>query len=341
MPKIKREYTIALMMIGALVLLYYGINYLKGMNVLGGRAVYHAKYADVSGVNDASPVLFHGAKVGQVVGTELMSDSSGMWVVAFQIDNEKLKITKDTRAEIYSSDLFTRAIQIVLGSGIPAVKGDTLGSGTQASFTEGINQQLDPIKQKAEGMLNNVDSVIMAIGAMLNKKAQDDIDSSLSSLRGTMENIEGTTSRLNVLIDAESAAIKATLENLRTVSAALAANSDEMTRIFANMDSLTAGLNDGKVEKMIANLNATSESLKGTMARLNEGEGSLGKLMKDDSLYVNMNSASRELDLLLEDLRVNPNRYFSVFGKKDKLPKLSEADVERIHQSYQKQHATP
>jgi phospholipid/cholesterol/gamma-HCH transport system substrate-binding protein len=340
-PKIKREYTIALMMIGALVLLYYGINYLKGLNVLGGRSVYHAKYADISGVNDASPVLYHGAKVGQVVGTKLMADGSGRWVVAFQIDNDQLKITKDTRAEIYSSDLFTRAIQLVLGNGEQAQRGDTLSSGTQASFTEGVNQQLDPIKKKAEGMLNHVDSVIMAMQAIFNKKAQNDIDSSLSSLRGTLENIEGTTGRLNALIDAESAAIKATLENLRTVSAALAANSDEMGRIFANMDSLTAALNNGQVEKMIANLNATSESLKGTMARLNEGQGTLGKLMKDDSLYVNLNNASRELDLLLEDLRVNPNRYLSIFGKKDRLPKLSDADIERIQQSYQKQQNTP
>lgn len=341
MPKIKREYTIALMMIGALVVLYYGINYLKGLDVLQGKNVYYARYADVSGINDASPVLYHGLKVGQVVGTELIPGGGGMVAVAFQINDDRLKITDSTSAEIFSSDLFTRAIQLVVRPGGDAQPGDTLLSVIQASFTEGLNQQLDPIKQRAEVMFSHVDSVIIAMQAILNKKAQTDIDSSLSSLRGTLENVEGATARLNALLDAESAVIKATLENLRTVSAALAQNSDELDRIFANMDSLTAALGDGKVEKMIANLNATSESLKTTMARLNEGDGTLGKLMKDDSLYVNLNNASRELDLLLEDLRVNPNRYFSIFGKKDKLPKLSDADIERIQQSYQKQQAKP
>ncbi|MBL7984132.1 MAG: MCE family protein, partial [Flavobacteriales bacterium] len=115
MPKIKREYTIALMVVGALVLLYFGMNYLKGLNVLQGRNVYFAVYKDVSGINDASPVLFHGMKVGQVIGTELLPDGSGNVAVSFQINDDRLQLTKDSKAEIYSSDLFTRAIQIVLG----------------------------------------------------------------------------------------------------------------------------------------------------------------------------------------------------------------------------------
>lgn len=341
MPKIKREYTIALMMIGALVVLYYGINYLKGLDVLQGRNVYYARYADVSGINDASPVLYHGMKVGQVTGTALIPGGNGLVAVAFQINDDRLVITDSTRAEIYSSDLFTRAIQLVVKPGPPATRGDTLLSGTQASLTESVNQQLDPIKRKAEGMLNNIDSVLNAVQLLLNEKAVGDLDSSIVSLRRILENVDGTTRRLNALLDAESNTIKSTLENLSKVSSTLAQNSDELNRIFANVDSLAASLGDGRLEKMIANLTATSDQLKQAMTKINEGQGTLGKLMKDDSLYVNLNNASRELDLLLEDLRVNPNRYFSIFGKKDKLPKLSDADIERIQQSYQKQQNKP
>lgn len=341
MPKIKREYSIALMVIGALVVLYFGINYLKGLNVLQGRNVFYAKYANVSGINDASPVLYHGMKVGQVIGTELVPDGSGLVAVAFQINDERLVITDSTRAEIYSSDIFTRAIQLVVRPGNPAQRGDTLDSGSQMSLTESMNEQLGPIKQKAEGMLNNIDSVLQAVQLLLNEKAVGDIDSSIVSLRRILENVDGTTRRLNALLDAESAAIKSTVENLSKVSATLANNSDEINRIFANVDSLTAALGDGRMEKMMANLTATSEQLKQAMTAVNSGQGTLGKLMKDDSLYTNLNEASRELDLLLEDLRVNPNRYLSIFGKKDRLPKLSDADIERIQQSYQKQQNKP
>lgn len=341
MPKIKREYTIALMMIGALVLLYYGINYLKGLNVLQGRNVFYAKYADVSGINDASPVLYHGMKVGQVIGTELVPNGNGMVAVAFQINDDRLVITDSTRAEIYSSDLFTRAIQLVVKAGPPADRGDTLDSGTQASLTESVNQQLDPIKKKAEGMLNNIDSVLNAVQLLLNKKAVNDLDSGIVSLRRILENVDGTTRRLNTLLDTESATIKSTLDNLNKVSGTLAQNSDELNRIFANVDSLAASLGNGRLEKMMANMTATSDQLKQAMTKINEGQGTLGKLVKDDSLYVNLNQATRDLDLLLEDLRVNPNRYLSIFGKKDRLPKLSEADIERIQQAYQKKHPTP
>lgn len=338
MPKLKREYSIALMVISGIVLLYFGINYLKGLNVLQGRNVYYAVYPDVSGINDASPVLFHGMRVGQVIGTDMLPDGTGRIAVAFQINEERLKLTRDARAEIFSADLFTRAIQLVQGdSTVLATRGDTLDAGAQLSITDNFSQQIDPLKRKAEAMIANVDSVLTALQGVLNVDAQRELNASFVSLHGTLENVRRTTERLDGLLAAETGTIKGALENLNTVSATLAANSDELHRIFANMDSLAASLADGRLDKLMANVSATSDQLKQAMTRINEGQGTLGKLVKNDSLYANLNSASRELDLLLEDLRMNPNRYFSVFGKKDRLPKLSESDIERIQQAYQKQ----
>lgn len=341
MVKIKREYAIALMMIGAIALLWYGINYLKGFNLFGGRDVYYAKYNDLAGISRASPVLYNGAKVGQVVSIRLMDDSAGTWLVSLQIDNKTLRVTKGSMAEIYSSDFLTRAIRIVPGPGEVAHRGDTLRSGSEASITDALNQQIDPIKRKVEGMMVNLDSVVTALQAVFNVQAQQDIDSGLKSLRGTLENLERATGRLDALLASESEGIRSTLDNLNKLSTTLAGNSTELDRIFANADSITTALADGRLKKMLADLGEVSGQLKGTMARLNEGEGTLGKLLKDDSLYVNLNKASKDLDLLLEDLRVNPNRYLSIFGKKDKLPKLSDADIERIQQSYQKQQNKP
>lgn len=326
------------MVVGGIVLLYFGINYLKGLNLLQRRNVYFAVYADVSGINDASPVLYHGMKVGQVVRTEMLPDGTGRIAVAFQISEPRLVLPKDSRAEIYSSDLFTRAIQIVLGtSGVMSSAGDTLGGGAQLSLTESVNAQIDPLKKKAEGMLASVDSVLTAVQSILNINARKDIDASFNSLRGTMENVQGTTARINDMLDAESASIKGTLENLHKVSATFAAQSDAFTHIVNNADSITAALANGRLTKIMNDLTATSGQLRAIMQQVNEGQGTLGAMVKDDSLYHNLNSSARNLDLLLEDLRVNPNRYFSIFGKKDRLPKLSEADIERIQQAYQKQ----
>jgi len=333
-PKIKRQYSIALMVIGGIVLLIFGLNYLKGLDLLQRSNIYHAVYSDVSGINDATPVLYHGYKVGQVVGTNMLPDGSGRIAVTMQINEDRLKLTKDTHAELYSADLFSRAVRIQLGTGPEAQRGDTLLGGTEMSLTESVGAQIDPLKRKAEGMLASVDSLLSAMQLILNENARGDIDASFTNLRETLENINSTTHNLDLLIAKESQHISSILSNVDRVTANLAANNDHLNNIFANMDSASAALANGRLEKMMANLESTSADLKAAMARLNSGEGTLGKLMTDDSLYSNLNAATRQMDLLMEDLRLNPHRYLSIFGRKDKLPKLSGSDIERIREAY-------
>ena len=139
--------------------------------------------------------------------------------------------------------------------------------------------------------------------------------------------------RLRELLEAE--AIKATMENLRKVSDNLVAYNANITRILQNADSISSVLANGDLKRMMADLNASSAQLKEIMSGLKEGEGSLGALLTNDTLYANLESASRELDMLIEDLRINPNRYvhLSLFGKKDRLPKLSDSDIDRIQRA--------
>lgn len=335
MLKIKRQYSIALLVLGGIVLLIFGINYLKGLDLLQRRNIYHAVYVDVAGINDATPVLFHGFKVGQVVGTEMIGDGSGRIAVTMQIDEGKLRLTKDTRAELFNADFFTRAVRIELGTSPElAQRGDTLKGGAELSIGDAVSSQIDPLKRKAEGMLVSVDSVLTALQLVLNPNARGDIDASFTNLRATLENINSTTQRLDGLIAKETSTISSILGNLDKVSTNFAAHDEELGHIFTNLDSATAALANGRLERMMADLESTSGELRSTMAKINGGEGTLGKLMSDDSLYVNLNSATRELDLLLEDVRLNPHRYLSIFGRKDRLPKLSDSDIERIREAY-------
>jgi phospholipid/cholesterol/gamma-HCH transport system substrate-binding protein len=333
-PLLKRQYTIALMVIAGIFLLVVGVNYLKGIDLFNRSNVYHAVYTDVSGINDATPVLYHGFKVGQVVGTELMPDGSGRIAVAFQFDEKRLRITKDSKLELFSADLFTRAARLQLGNGPTAEQGDTLNGGAELSLTESVSSQIDPLKRKAEGMLASVDSVLSALQQVLNKEARGDIDASFANLRGTLENINATTKKLDLLIGKETQHMSNILANMDRLSGTLAANHGKIDHILTNVDSATTALANGRMQRMMTDLEGTMAELKATMAKLNGGEGTLGKLMTDDSLYVNLNGATREMELLLEDMRLNPHRYLSIFGRKDKLPKLSGSDIERIRQAY-------
>lgn len=328
--KIKREYSIAALVLGGVGLLIFGVNFLKGLDLFQKRNVYHAVYNNVSGITGASPVYYNGFKVGQVIKTALKDDGSGYVVISFQINEEALAIPKNTKVQIYSADLFTRALQMELGSGELASAGDTLVGDVQLSLTDAVGAQIDPLKAKAEGMISKVDSVLNAFQQMLNKQTVSDIDSSFSSVRDALETLSRTAERIDRLVAAESATLSATVHNLETVSATLARNTDELDHIFTNLDTLSTDLAKGRLRKIMDDMAQTSAELKKVATDIGKGEGTMGKLMKDDSLYTNLNHASAELDLLLEDLRTNPNRYFSVFGKKDRLPKLSDADIERI-----------
>ena len=233
------------MAIGGIVLLIFGLNFLKGLDLLKGRNVYHAVYTDVSGINDATPVLFNGYKVGQVISTEMLPDGTGRIDVSFQIKENRLKLTKDTRVELFSADLFSRAVRVILGNGPEALRGDTLVGNAELSLTQSVGAQIDPLKRKAEGMLASVDSVLSALQLILNEDARGDIDASFTNLRATMENINSTTHGLDQLIATQTKHINAILCNLDTLSGALVANREHLDNIFTNMDSATAALANG------------------------------------------------------------------------------------------------
>ncbi|MBK7754287.1 MAG: hypothetical protein IPI41_17275 [Flavobacteriales bacterium] len=141
------------------------------------------------------------------------------------------------------------------------------------------------------------------------------------------------------MIAAETRSISGTLHNLESFSANLEANNKQIGRILQNLDTTAATLANGKLEHAIIALDSTVIEARAIMSSLRSGEGTLGALMTNDSLYRNLEKSSHELDLLLEDVRINPNRYvhLSVFGKKDKLPKLSESDVQRIGEAARKE----
>ncbi len=332
--KIKREYTIALMVLAGIGLLIFGINYLKGLDLFQKRNVFHAIYNDISGINESTPVYYNGFRVGQVIESELLSD--GRIKLSFQIDESELVIPEDTKVQIYSSDIFSRSLKLLMGqSSTPAERGATLEGDAQMSLTDAVSSQIDPLKKRAESMITNVDSLLTRLQLILNDQATADIDSGFTSIRRTLEAFQRSAERIDALIVAESNNISATVNNLRVITENVVGYNQKLISILSNLDSVTTIMARGDLDNVMRNMNESSAQLKTIMNDLNAGQGTMGALLKNDSLYNNLESASRELDLLIEDLRVNPNRYvhLSVFGRKDRQPKLSKSDVERIKES--------
>lgn len=331
--KLKREHKTGIIMVVGVALAYFGVNYLKGIDVFHRDNVYIAMYNNVEGLADSSPLFLNGFKIGQVVATQMVHDGSRQIAVTYQITEPDLFLPDDSEIQIYSADLFTKAAKLIPGeSTTAAIPGDTLLGDTQLSITETFNQELDPIKKRAEALLASVDSVLASFQAVMGENTQGDITESFHSIRLALESFQRTTSRLDNLVAEQSSAIETTMGNIAAVSDTIGSHSGELGSIISNMEMITDSLANGGITDLMGNIRATTEKLHSILKKMDAGEGTLGQLANNDTLYRNLAASTRELDLLLEDMRLHPNRYVqvSVFGKKEKKPSLSDKDIERI-----------
>lgn len=331
------------MALGGVALLVFGINFLQGLDIFQKRNVFHAVYPNAQGMVVSNALQYNGTKIGQVTNVQLMKDGSGRVLISYQVDEGWLRIPRDSRITL-GGDLFGKwAILKMGGSAAYAQAGDTLLGDAELSLTESFGATIDPLKQKAEGMLASVDSVLTSLQLILNDSARRDIDASFASIRSTLEVLNTSAQRIDGLIAEERATVNAVLGNIREITGNLVRYNEEIAGILTNLDSITTAVAAGDIKRMMEDLSASSAQLKTLMTRIEAGEGTLGALVNNDSLYRNLESASHELDLLLEDLRLNPNRYvhLSLFGKKDRLPKLSNSDVDRIKRSLEEDKRYP
>ena len=302
-----KEVKIALVAIVGIVVLFFGLHFLKGMPVFSTDKVYYASFKDINGLSSSNPIYADGYQVGNVKSIIYDYNKSGRVLVEFQVDND-LRIPKGSSAEIMSDLMGNIKMNLLLANN-PRERvepGDTIQGNLDA------------------GLMGSVQSLVPAVAAMLPK-----VDSILSSV--------------NMLL--ADPALRASLHNIQTISSNLAVTSAGLNRLVAeangkvpgilskadyamgkagstlnNADRLSANLAELDVAQTLAKVDRTLDNVESVTRQLNSPNGSLGLLMRDPGLYNNMNNTVRSADSLLTDLKKHPKRYvhFSLFGKKDK-----------------------
>ncbi len=314
--KLSKEFKIGFIVIISLALLYWGFNFLKGEDVFSNERVFMALYKDVGGLDKANPVTVNGLTVGHVRNMNFSKDGKANVVVELIINNS-IEIPKNSIARIASSDLLgSKTVEIILGtSGEYAESGDTLIADIEVSIKEEVSRQLKPLKNKAEGLLVSIDTVITMLNNLFSKTNTDNISRSVAHIAGSFENLEKTTGTLDDLMTEEKNRVERILINVESITLNLKNNEERLNNIFANLSTLSDTLAKAQVAETIEKVYSTMNELSAITKKINSGEGSLGMLVNNDSLYIEVEKSSRELNLLLEDIRLNPKRYvkFSVF----------------------------
>lgn len=327
--KIKREAKIAIIFIAALILFFWGFNFLKGKNLFTTQRTYYAVYKQVNGLVEANPVVINGYKVGIVNKIYFHPDGSGRLIVKFNVDND-IRIPYNTVAKLYSSDILgSRAIELVLGnSKVDASSGDTLSTQIQASLGEEVSIQMMPIKQKFEDVMLSIDSVLVLIRGVFDENTRKNLSLSFESIKLTIKNLENTTYNIDTLVTTQKYKLAAIISNVESITANIKKNNDKISNIIVNFSNISDTLAKAKIASTISNADKALGEFNMILGKVNRGEGSLGMLVNNDSLYKNLNSASEQLNQLVEDVKLNPQRYInvSVFGKKQKAYKPSKKE---------------
>lgn len=320
--KYSKEIRVGLVVIVGLAALYFGFNFLKGVDVLSDKRQYYAIYPRVDGLSTDNPVQINGFKIGRVSSIDLMDDNSGNVLVAFDITKKDLEIPVNSVALIASLDLFnSKAISLKRGdSPVQAKSGDTLISEIEGDLKAEVDKRLRPLEQKTESLIGSIDSVVTIVQTILNEDARQNLTESFQSINRSFQSLETTTKRLDTIIVNEQAKISSILTNVNSIAANFEDNNQQLTRVINNFSEISDSIAAANLVETINNASMAMDQVASVMNKIDNGEGTVGQLVNNDTLYYNLEAATLELDKLIEDMRVNPKRYvhFSVFGRREK-----------------------
>ena len=320
--KISREFKIGVVMVCAIAAFIWGLSFLKGTNLFGRKFYLYALYPKIENLFPANPVQINGYKIGQIKSIGLVQRNGRNLVLVKMLINDPVRIPRHSIARAVSADLLgSKAIEIIFSQDIEYTKdGDTLNAETEQGIKESFNRQIAPLQAKAEKLVGSIDSVMTVVNMVLNRETRENIDQSFASVRRAILSLEQTSYRMNDFITAANPKMKEVLGNLAMITANLNKSEAKINNILANFSAMSDSLAKSQIKSAIASADNSLKELNTLLTKINQGQGTLGKMAKNDSLYNNLNKSAEKLEKLLQDVRMNPKRYvhFSIFGKSDK-----------------------
>lgn len=319
--KVSNETKIGALTVITIVLLFFGFNFLKGKNVFQSGFILKAKFAKSKGIQPSNPVTINGFQVGTVSSIQAGDKDLSSVIVEMKL-NEAYNIPKNSLAIIQSSPLGS--------SNVVIEKGDAsqyLAAGESINTSEGaagimaqLTDKLGPISDGLTKSMVDFDSLLLNVNTVLSEKNKSQISQMLASVNTTMSHFAELSAELQKMMNAQSGAIAKTMNNMATFTTNLNTNNEKINNSVTNLQTMTKNLSEADIKGMMANMNASVNSLKASMEKLNSTDGTVGALLNDRTMYNRINATINSMNILLDDLRVHPKRYvnISVFGRKDK-----------------------
>ncbi len=313
--KLSREVKTGILVLVGILAAIMGFSYLKASSIFDKSRTFYAVYDHVGGLQTGTQVSLNGLVVGNVTSIRF-KDESGKLLVTFVVNND-FEFSENSKVELFDTGIIGgKGLQIIPAfDGAPnAQAGDTLVSSTRPGLTELVQQNLTPLQMSLESTFSDADTLLTNINSILDNRTKRELQQSIAGLNQLIGTFQGSASKLNTLLSENGEELDSSLKNINTIT--------------TNFSKISDSLANAGLGKTMNDLQSTVSSLNEVLGKIERGEGSLGKMANDKELYDNLTEVSRELDLLLQDFRLNPKRYVnvSVFGKKQKEYELPEND---------------
>ncbi|GAA4807476.1 MlaD family protein [Litoribaculum gwangyangense] len=300
--KISKEVKTGVLVILGIILFIFGFNYLKGKNLLESTNVFYTEF-NYNALSTSSPVTVKGNTVGKI--TNISYDfKTGKTRVAFFVD-EELKFSKESVVRMYETGLMggNGLAIIVSDEGELAKAGDLLKSEVEVGLVTSLSRNFSGLSSNLDSTLKSTDSLIKSLNKVVNDQSEKGLKRTVEQLNETLKSFEATSNSVNGLISKNNENITTTLESFKKTSQDLAL--------------LSTNLKDANIGKTIESLNITLTNLNSVLEKVDNGEGTLGKLLKEEGLYNNIEAATKEMEELIRDIKLHPARYRRILSKKE------------------------
>ncbi|MFR9503588.1 MAG: MlaD family protein [Rikenellaceae bacterium] len=306
----KREVKIGIFTIVIICCSWAGIRFLSGIDIFGRNVDYYACYDKINGINNASPILIQGVKVGTVTDIILDPTKSDKVLLKLSIKH-RYAIPANTEARIYSPGIMSSmAIGLTLGDSAEILEqGDTIISKFEVSIMDVAAEKMMGVADQISSISCDLSQTLSAVNSLL--------ESNSENIEGVVANLSSISQELSELLTSQSSNLESAVEGIASLSTTLGNNAQSIDNIIVNLDSVAKDLSEAQLGD---SLSATLEELNTTLHKINAAEGSAGMLVNDEQLYNNLAAVSGSLNELIIDMQSNPKRYvhFSLFGSKDK-----------------------
>ncbi|MBN08940.1 MAG: ABC transporter substrate-binding protein [Flavobacteriaceae bacterium] len=307
MIKISKEFKTFFLVLSGIILFVFGYNFLKGQSILKKQKTIYAVYSEIEGLVSGAKVTLNGLTIGSVTRTDFVTDGTDI-LITMSIRGD-VNFSKESEAVLYETGLIGgKAISInpIFINNQSIKSGDTLKSIIKPGFTELVNRQIEPLQDKIVGTLTSVDSLFAGVSNVLNLDTQNNLKSILEDLSVSLENVNKASVVLSDLLISNQKNFSNTMENLSISS--------------KNINSITDSLASINFNRTVKQYELVADNINQLLLKLDSNEGTAGKLLNDDNVYLRLEAASKALEDLLNDIKLNPKRYvhFSLFGRKEK-----------------------